>query len=278
MFLPLFVSMIALESQVLPIQSGSAAVGATATPAAMPTAPLVINSAEECEALVGSMRSFDFALAKRHAERLRRAGCAADQLAGYAHALRSRAWLEAVNTEGPQREVALRILELAQEAHKEFDWAPGIEAEQLDRLVAALDASLHNAFGILQAVHSIRIERCVDVATATLEEARPWWWWNSAEGERKAGRIAAAAQRDRELADIRSGILIDGFLSNAVNGLEKSERPGYLRVTGLDVAKPIHEGLIPESMRLWDWREARIEAPEDSRPAIRDSQLSIGGR
>ena len=151
-------------------------------------------------------------------------------------------------------------------------------ADRLDPLVAALDASLNNAYAIVQAVHSIRIEHRIDCATATLNDARPWLWWNSAEGERNAGRIAAAAQRDRELADLRSGTLIDGFLADAVGGLPQSERQGYLRVTGLDIAKPIHEGLIPASKRLWDWREARIEAPEDPQTAIRVPQKSAGGR
>jgi len=224
------------------------------------------------------MSNFDVALAKRHAERLRRTGCVADQLAGFAHALRSRAWLEAINTEAQQREAAIRILQLAKEAYEELEWATGVEADKLDPLVAALDASLRNAYDTIQTVHSIRIEHRIDCATATLEDARPWWWWNSAEGERNAGRIAAAAQRDRELADLRSGTRIDGFLADAVGALPQSEQRGYLRATSLDVAMPNHAGLIPASMRLWDWREARIEAPEEPRTALRVPHKSAGGR
>lgn len=278
MFVHLFASLIALESQALPAQAAPIPVAPSAPAVAVQAIAPATASAEECEALVGSMSNFDVALAKRHAERLRRTGCVADQMAGFAHALRSRAWLEAINTEGQQREAAIRILALAKEAYEELEWATGVEADQLDPLVAALDASLRNAFSMLQAVHSIRIEHRIDCATATLDDARPWWWWNSAEGERNAGRIAAAAQRDRELADLRSGTLIDGFLADAVGGLPQSERQGYLRVTGLDVAKPIHAGLIPASMRLWDWRDARIEAPEEPQAAIRVPQKSAGGR
>ena len=255
---------VALDPQAAPLPSTTTAVTPATASGLSQFAHPTFESAEECEGLVNSMSNFDVALAKRRAERLRLVGTTQHQLVGFANAVRSQAWFEALNTRGQQRDAALRILQVAGEALKELSHDTTMPADELDTLVAALDAAFGNACLIVQAIHSIQIETRISVASEVLEDARPWYWWNDTEGERTAGRIAASAQLDRNLADLRSGTLVDGFLGDACDGWDEAQRKGYLRVTGLDVAKPTHEGVIPDDRRVWDWRQNRIEAPVDA--------------
>ena len=219
----------------------------------------VVDCPTACEDFISRMRRFDIIGASRFADRLRSdTDQPEDQLFGFAYALRTQEWREAVNSDGSKREAALKILEWAKELRIKADGAGPLSARELDNQVAEVDKSISNAYARIVCITSFKQNTELSQAIEDLEEARPWYWWNNSRLECEAGRTIAAAHRLRHLVDLRTESRIEEGISIAVGGIEKANRPHYQKITGLSGDKPIHLELIPNEARPWDSRETTL--------------------